>query len=361
MKIAICCATPYQTLNALNLVYHFLNHEDKVDLYYRKYDSISNDILNKIEKYNLFTNIYKYNLKSKQNFFSYILNDLLQAMAPSLFISSIVYEKWSIKNKDYDYVSITSGTELEVALTRVFPKANTIAYDDGLGSYIGDILHDQKLHIIWRVLGRNTKKISPKILYVNNKNFCESKLTNDIRSLKNINDVSIEYKKMILDIFNFDEAMCNKYLKKKIIYLTQPMEELEYRFKNSIKEIEKILNLYKTKGIIRKHPRDKTKSESAFVLDTSETLWELICNSLITNDHILISVCSTTQIIPKILFNKEPWLIFTYKIYDIKNKTILLERFEPIIRKIQNNYIKKEKILIPETIEDFKYMLEKIC
>ncbi|RGR73078.1 hypothetical protein DWY25_10990 [Holdemania filiformis] len=349
MKYAICCATPYQTLNAINLLCNHLSESDEIDLYFRNFTEETNAILSKIREYNIVINIFEYNLKNKNKIISYLFNDFLQASFPALFIRSIVKDKWVKSNKNYDYITITSGTELEVALTRVFKNAKTIAYDDGLGSYTGDIVHDHKLNLIWRILGRTTKNISPEVLYVNNKEFCECSLSLRKEKLIRINEANENYQNMISDIFNYKKEHGDKYNKKKFVYLTQPLEELFVKPTECKKSIENCLNNFYDKGIIRLHPRDCAESFSMFEIDASSTLWELICNMAITDDHVLISSCSTAQLIPKLMYGKEPWIIFTYKLFNPKDKTVIDKRFKPIVDKIKRVYQNKGKIIIPES------------
>ena len=170
---------------------------------YQLIQRITNAILSKIREYNIVINIFEYNLKNKNKIISYLFNDFLQAFFPALFIRSIVKDKWVKSNKNYDYITITSGTELEVALTRVFKNAKTIAYDDGLGSYTGYIVPDHKLNLISRILGRTTKNISPEVLYVNNKEFCECSLSLRKEKLIRSNEANENYQNMISDIFNY--------------------------------------------------------------------------------------------------------------------------------------------------------------
>ena len=102
MKYAICCATPYQTLNAINLLCNHLSESDEIDLYFRNFTEETNAILSKIREYNIVINIFEYNLKNKNKIISYLFNDFLQASFPALFIRSIVKDKWVKSNKNYD-------------------------------------------------------------------------------------------------------------------------------------------------------------------------------------------------------------------------------------------------------------------
>ncbi len=358
MRIAIIAATPFQIFNAINLSYNIIGNQERKDLFYRNFTPYTNEIFIRLQKTQLFSHIYEFNLVSKSNSIKYYINDFVQATQPSKFIQELLKEDIDLSEKKYDYITITSGTEFETAMTRIFPDAKTIAYDDGLGSYIGDIVHDQKLNFIWRILGRRTNRIKPECLYVNNTRFCESRLAKSIKSLCPINEWTKEYKNMLSFIFGMPDE--NVYQNRKIIYLGQPLNEIESGLDETNTFIEKVLSSYNNQILYRKHPRQSQENINSFYMDTTECIWELICENYITDNHILISLCSSTQIMPKVLFNKEPWLIFTYKIFNYKNKTIYENRFLPIIEKIKKEYKLKYKVLEPESLEQLENALNII-
>lgn len=358
-KIAVCCATPFQIFNALNLVINILKPEMcEIDLFVRNFSVETKRIIEKIKEHDLFENIYEYNLYDKEKKITYYYNDLIQAINPYKFIQSILSEKVDIHNKEYDYITITSGTELEVALTRVFSEARTIAYDDGLGSYIGDIVHDHKLNFIWRILGRRTNRIWPDVLYVNNKKFCESRLAKEIIKLPQLKE-NKEYLNIVQEIFDYKVA--DNYFEKNIIYLTQPLDEIRI-IKNVTlwEQFYYVIEKYSDNGIVRIHPRDKEQKKCKLEVDSGDNLWELICAMDLRENHILISICSTTQIIPKILFDKEPYLIFLYRMFRYEDNMIPDGRFTPIVKKIITFYRNKNKIFVPKDVNELEQILQII-
>ena len=348
MKYAICVATPFQLLNALNLVTNFLDESDEKDLFFRNMSSEMNEYLKKVNR--LFDHIYEYDLKKKRN----LLDDFIQARFPALYLLNLINPKIEIRNIQYDYITVTSGTELECALTRVDKNAKTIAYDDGLGSYVGDMIHDKKMHFLWRMCGRSNKRIKPEVLYINNKDFCQSLIATDYKQLKKMDEIDQKYNRMIFDIFNL--SISNLYDTHKICYLTQPLEGLfdNTEFKNNI---ENILLEFQDDCFVRLHPRDffGGKIKEKLSIDDSTGLWELICLNSITEEHILISGVSTAQLIPKLFYNIEPWLIFTYKLYKF-DKRFESDYFssELLVEKIRKEYKCKYKIMVPETLNELR-------
>lgn len=348
MKYAICAATPFQLLNALNLVVNHLKEDDEKDLFFRNFSDEMAEYLEKLRGYNLFDHIYEYDLNVKRD----LLNDFVQARFPSLYLKGLIKPEFVIHECDYNCITVTSGTELECALSRIYCDAKTIAYDDGLGSYIGDMIHDKKMHLLWRICGRNNDHIRPDALYINNIEFCQSTISNNHIALKRFAESSEKYRKMVLDIFGI--KISELYRTHRICYLTQPKERY---FSDSVtsKEIERILLEFSDDCFVRVHPRDteKNRIEEIFQVDDSKGVWELICQTAITNKHILIGGVSTAQLIPKLLYNMEPWLIFTYKLYSVDKKYSKdYQTYEALVKRIQMAYKDKYKIFIPESLEE---------
>ena len=65
MIIAICVATPFQSLNAINLAMHSLDDSIEKILFYRNYSAITEKILQGISQYTIFDEIYEYDFVKK--------------------------------------------------------------------------------------------------------------------------------------------------------------------------------------------------------------------------------------------------------------------------------------------------------
>lgn len=179
---------------------------------------------------------------------------------------------------------------MEVALARIYPTASIIAYDDGLGSYVGDIVHDHKLNIIWKLLGRRTDSIWPECLYVNNVEFCDSKLSKNKKKLLALENTKDNYSSMVYDIFGVSNS--SVYDSRHLVYLSQPLGELGANMDRYEDLIENALNEFKEFGIYRKHPRDSRKTMLEFIQDDSNCIWELICGDRVDNNSVLIGIYS---------------------------------------------------------------------
>lgn len=351
LACAVIAATPFQILSAINLSINVLLKKYDTDFFFKVYSDESLKMLNRIDEVNkklhIFRKIYPYRLKSKDKKIRYLLSDFIQATTPKKFINTVLIRAHLSNDVRYDVITVTSGTDFEVAMTRTFSNAKVIAYDDGLGSYVGDILRDNKLRLIWRMLGRSKDKIFPESLYVNNAALCRTRMCSNIVQLPE-ND-SKDYQELLYYIFAYKYA--GIYKQHKNIYLTQPIYELGNIDNNTIKSVETFLS---GKGIIRIHPRDNGVHYTDFIVDETKNLWELICKEEIDEENLLMGICSSSQIMPKILFGKEPYLVFLYKLFPEIRQEILEKRIIPVVQLINDSYSNKQKILIPSNLNELK-------
>ncbi|MBR1443323.1 MAG: hypothetical protein IJ583_07305 [Firmicutes bacterium] len=352
--------TPFQLLNIINFRLNTIKNES-ADLFINE-SGVMQKFANRVIIAEIFENVYTYKRRSKSKKIIYYLYDLKQAALPRYFIDELTSNKFKFNEKDYKFITVTSGHDVEMALVRCFPKAIHIAIDDGLGSYFGDIIHNHKLSFVWKIFGRNMKKIKPICLYVNNAGICESTMCDDVSDLSSLRTSSDDFKSIIRNIF-FDECE-NLYAKYPIIFLTQPLSEIKKSDK-CIQLYEEIIKLTKNKLgkniIIRIHPRDNQDPQiyGNIPIDLSSSLWELICANHIESNYILMSVCSSSQIMPKIIYNNEPNIIFLYQIFKEYIKDDVYIRFNNIFNLIKNYYLNKEKIYLPNNIEEFVSIMEK--
>jgi hypothetical protein len=74
------------------------------------------------------------------------------------------------------------------------------------------------------------------------------------------------------------------------------------------------------------------------------------------DDRCLVSINSTALFNPKLLFDQEPYIIFVYKLVKLFYDWSL---FEGTIKLFVEEYRDKEKIMIPESIEELREYLDR--
>jgi hypothetical protein len=364
-KNLFICSSNFTILNSINTVINnsvFKNSESDLIIFHRTDDMKS--LSSKIKKTNIFKNVFDFPFIEKKNIFFFIYTILF----PKKFIRNNIFKNKSkelIKNK---YDTIISQNMLYISIFRGLSKAKLFLIDEGLSSYTSRTINPKKrsvyFHIANKILFKNKLKhenisyllYEPKISFSKN---------NQILELSKIN-----YKNNLLFNNLFNYKINNLYKYNKFIYLGVPiygLKDLMINLKNTPKNFEEkskslISKLFKSlkynKLIYRPHPIENIeidKNNDNFIIDNYKNMWEIECQNQIRNDHILISFFSTACFTPKLLFDKEPYVIIIYKILNFKffNADKLLDRLKSI-------YSDPDKIIIIKDISELYKTIQKL-
>lgn len=77
------------------------------------------------------------------------------------------------------------------------------------------------------------------------------------------------------------------------------------------------------------------------------------------NEKVLVSCASTATLNPKFMFGDEPYVIFTYRLYDTYRQCGI-ERDDWIANALVDAYTDKSRVMIPNSIEELKEMIRRI-
>lgn len=352
-NIAIVCWRPYQIFNAVNLC--LASSEFKyaeIDLYLMNVSCVTN-VLDNLRKVGIFRDIYLYDDYSRRNYILDRLIKIVDICLPKVAISRRTIGKRS--RVKYDIIAASGWEKYFVSMVAVNKNCKVVMFEDGMGSYLGD-QRDIEMPPSYKLLNRVTTKgpMSVKVekLYLNRKGIELGE-----RSYEVVNSPELtEQTKTILDqIFEYKGNEIPK--NKKIIYLSQPYEDYKSLENNPDEDIIPILETYKDDVIVRLHPSQK-KVDIPLELDESNGMWELVCGECVDRDTVLISMFSTTMFTPKIIYNKEPILIFLFGIYlDERwagNKNAL-----NLVNKVRQNY--SNTIYTPTTVKELRQILDEIA
>lgn len=103
------------------------------------------------------------------------------------------------------------------------------------------------------------------------------------------------------------------------------------------------------------HPRTDVAAVPDGIYQVPRDLfWEQYCSRADLSDKILISVDSSALMTPKMIFDKEPYIIALYRLFD--DKTINRTEIDALFRKLQA-LCAPGKVLIPESVEELKNIL----
>lgn len=362
---AFITITPYQIFNVLNYIYNDINKtKGKSDLFIYDHFRDSKIIIDNIKKEELFENVYSYSAVEEINIrIISKIRTLMFFLLPQRYFQSV------LNNDDFEdllckkYRNIyqcSDGLFMNV-FHRFFRNTNNYLIEDGLYSYYGNMKADRTgsdYKFVNKYLLGGTLNLNANKLYVNSPSLCESTSAKEVSGLpKLINQDNLfdMYKR----IFSFENTTW--YKDKKFIFLTTPYENLRNvvwkgEVSNNDQDLIRILNESGKEYAVRLHPRQKNFEyySSAKFVDNFNNMWELECRESISDNQVLISFFSTAVFTPKILYDKEPYVIFTFKILTDSISG------DSIVEKLRLMYRNPNKIFVPNNILEFNGVVTEL-
>lgn len=355
MKICCVVETPFQMINAINLL---VNDEEfsgaEIDLFvHDNHFANSDKYCDRIKELELFNEVNLFNLNAKFSRFSIInyLKNIPQYLFSGKTINRAIGNRYKVKKNTYDIIFTPNACVFFKLIMLCNSAAKVYCYEDGIMSYSGQnwILNSTSKYgqLFMKLIGRSTDWL-PERLYVNNTELCEVIWCDQLLSLPNLEKALSATNNIFGKIFG--EPECD-YDKNTIVFLSQPLSE---------DVTVEIADTIKYSYITRYHPRDNTELLLGKIYDKSSSHWELICAQNITDKHVLIGACSTAQVSPKWMFDKEPYLIFTYPMYAKTGNTRFVDISKYIVKTTKEIYRNPEKIFVANTADEINDILEKI-
>jgi hypothetical protein len=188
----------------------------------------------------------------------------------------------------------------------------------------------------------------------------------NIKAIKQPNfNLNLKAQKALNELYE-EKIVPNEINSGDIIYFDQPFFEnkLDLINKHVKSVIFSTISIEKLK--IKPHPRQNPVKTSENILKTSAFEAYFINESKKLDDLIFISISSTTLFSGKIIFKKEPTVIFLYEIFknqleNLRDKTKSFcytnGSFNDAVRRLRELYVDKEKVLVPKTIVELKEIL----
>lgn len=351
MKI-ILCATPFHIFSAINISSTYLTKE-KIIVVILNYFSGSNELYNRLKESGLFYKVCFINV-TKMNYMRYCNNKLYR-----LFY--MINSSWIVREIDEDLAQVDEVIfpyldPVLLILGKEIQKKNIKCkysyFEDGTASYIGDFesLLPARLELFFRV---------PLRIYVPNYIYSYSPAIYSNRSDFKVYPLFIESMEKINQIFDY----VHKEMKYKILFLDTGIgwndeADICINLLNCVFDKE-----MKEKILVKKHPnRTDEKYENAgygIYCSQKGTPFEIcILNDEQIADSILISDFSTACFSPKLIAEKEPVLIFLYKIIE---NGVFSDRqklqFDLLVEQFTKLYQDKTKIIVPRNIDEFRKVI----
>ena len=358
MKIAFVCDTPYQCLNATNLFWNFYRGREDIrcDIYvvdqFAKAAAITESLKNK----KLFDNVYF--LRREENRF------MPQGLKRSLRVAySYLNTKNAVRNQfdgeipknKYDLIYSSVMTCFVSALIVLNPKAEFCLYDDGTGSYSGDIVANgggTAYKLFSKLTGRGANAARASKLYVNNPDMCNSTAAEEICRMPAFTQEYLDVAYEIFGVTKREGKMTG------IVLLTYPA--LTPESDKDLQDIVDLMRPYSRQVLVRPHPRELgLERYEGFTVDTKGEMWELMISQMDMEQIALVGTYSTAQITPKLLYGKEPRLIFTYKLANSLSAETM-SRFDVLVNEVCESYSNKDRIMVPKTVDELRECMDTI-
>lgn len=363
-KFLFVCDTPFHVLNAINFVANDLEDcKRKSDLYIFHQFRNSDEISRKVKEIKLFNAVYDFRkYKEHPRWISKIITLL------RIWFSKTTLKNNSIGNRGfekvkYDYMVISCITAFTNNLRWLNPKATVIYNDDGLGSYTDEDFETSLSSYWFRVFN--------KLVFMGRLNYCGEKMyvnspklsrTSAAGQLLPLSDLTRNKSTTDLIKYVFGYKPNDLYSINRFVYLTQPYDDFpgyEVIKENEEIVLQKVASIIpENEFVIRVHPRQNIKEIQNYQMDSINNIWELECLEQIGKESVLISTFSTAQVTPFIMFSKEPYLVFTYKLINKNWYGINVQGFIDLLKK---NYTCPEKIIVPDTLEELEEAIRQFC
>lgn len=342
------CWTPYQVLNAMNFVLSDVEGaKGNADIYIYHDFSASEKLSEALKNSGIFNNVYDVEVYDKRRKIWYSkFAKIKRLLMPYSTIKHFLKADIDVRKQGYKTLIIAGNNLFSINMYNAIKGLQVYFIDDGNGTYIGD-MRERDITLIYKIFNiifnRGPMSYDVKKLYVNNKDACRSTICKNMIQLPRLSADSevLERAKKVFGYIPNTTFKDNKY-----IYLTQPLYETAIG--DRAPEIEKtFLSAIKDNVLVRIHPRQNAEDYAEYKCDEAKNLWEIECLSQINDNHVLIGGFSTAQFVPKLLFDCEPKLIFTYKLYGC-----VMPSVDEMIKIIKDVYRNPERIYVPETIEE---------
>ncbi len=338
------CHTPYQVVNALGLA----QESEKADICICGQFADAAAVAENLKKTGIFQNVLLYkNFKTYRGAVQKAVT-LLRLCVPAVTLATLRVGK--AVNSNYRALYFSYFTPFTDCLKLTNPQATVHMYEDGVGSYcITDLEAFARTGIFKAfntVLFNNALTYSAKSLHLNRPACYMGVPYDTVAQLPALTDTTA-----LETVFGYRENTV--YAENRYVYLTQPLAETAVGEKaNAVEDM--LLAACGDRAVLRVHPRQNREQFAAYTQDTAGNLWELECAKQITDDHILIGAFSTAQFTPKMLFDKEPTVVFTHKLYGN-----LLDTADAMIEILKKMYRVPEKIVVVESDEQLRCFLEE--
>ncbi len=386
--IACFAWTNLQILNITNAKVNIYG-EEKADLYVRTGPHMSKELIAAVKNSGVFENVYiidpiVLNYKHMPLGFIKILRVFLLRRAYQKAFDALLEHTASKKNYSRAMISWFYAENAFVIdyFNRNSDKLAITLVEEGTGSYCYT-----KKQLAFSLFG--AAKFKDKVRLMLSEGFLARRLAKKIDTTcmyrPEYAQPDIDYKKIALPqvledtnpvVYGLLNALGNSldysqhihYNKRRFIYFTVYSQEGSSFDNISYKILDSIIDSsFQGQVAVKVHTNNSTHAQK-FAVDYEDRIYVdrnvYIFESLYTqledpSNKVLISCASTAAFNPKFMFNHEPYVIFTYRLYNTYRQ-IGVERDDWMADALLDAYEDKSRILIPNSIIELQEMIRNI-
>lgn len=343
MKDLYLVDTPLQLLNSVvHKIYHSGNNSD---IWIVNQFKNAGELTRNTEKTQLFDSVVA--LKPERKGRLKHIWTIIGLLFPNLYTKYLL--GYDVKKLGYEAIYFCAPTKLFDFIIAAGKPVYVYGIEDGIGSYYGDIFTDYLSSRYISIRKWLNHGYSIRKLFLNNTEIYNGVYRDRLEFLGEKNAKTDEILKKIF----YSKTPDKKYYRKRCIYLNQPICDFDDAHKEAEKTIyDGLCELLKDDMVVRLHPREMEQGiYRKSTVESGKSMWEMICKNYINDNSLLIGMSSTAQFVPKFMYNFEPYVIFTYKLYDeLSYKNV--ERYEKLFILLKSTYKASDKVIRVESMKE---------
>ncbi len=357
-KISFVCETTYNLFIAIILLFQLKQIDDIDVTFFVRNNRIKKELIDNLKTLKEINNVKEFNYS--------IFNDVYEKKLITVYYFSFMnyvfpfyfFNKF-LQNKGekykFDEIYIAFPDMIERLLVRLNAKSKLFFYEDGIGNYVEFTkrfpLYTCFTEDLWSFIHfRKNKWKNVDGIFLNQPDCFDYDLIEKFKINNFVGNNMVE--NALNTVFSTQENTEN-YYSNKMVFFTQPDDKSPF-LGRSYKEIEiKIINMLNNEFhdsiIVRIHPRDDSIIDNVKV-DNSNNMFELMAKDYVDDETIMISYFSTACFTPKLIYDKEPYIIFLYMLFDVDQ--LYRDSYKVFLDRMKKLYKSNNKIFIPKTDDE---------
>lgn len=356
MKYLYYCNSPYQLFNVINLNWQrkYNNFENidnyQADLIVLNAFNGASEIVNILKKEDMFENVDISNRIKNTNKFHRI-STFLDFVFSKRYIKKALNKNYMDFRNKYDYLEMPKVSPLMLTMWVLNKKAKIQLYEEGFDAYQSGkhMCYEKNAHEWIYSLKNSGKKLQDNYesIYLNRKSLYLGEDTNKVIEIPDIEDNCINKMTALFSNLLFEDPH------KHFLWIGQYLvDDVNNITENKLKE-------YKDDVVYIPHPRYKERQINCFNKIETNNFWELNLTNINDIDNkCFITMHSTAAFSPKILLDKEPYLILTFNMIQNEKNRIGLVEVSKIVERIKKEYKDKSKIMLPNNEEELRNCIQ---